>query len=49
MSYNIFNEVRKGVVVHTAASKILAKDTNMQDWLGTVCEEIWPAAVMVFS
>ena len=46
-SYHIFEEIRKEVIVHTAASRILAQDSQMQDWLGSLCEEIWPSAVQV--
>ena len=46
MTLRVFREPRKGVVAHTAASKLLA-DPCMLDWLGNTCEETWPAAVRV--
>ncbi len=47
MSNRIFKEVRKGVVAHTAVSKILAQDTQMQAWTGVCVEEMWPSAAQV--
>ena len=44
MTYRIFCEPRKGVVAHTAASKLLAEDHLMHEWVGMVSEEMWPAA-----
>ena len=44
MTYRIFCEPRKGVVAHTAASKLLAKNPLMHEWIGMVSEEMWPAA-----
>lgn len=41
---HIFREVRKGIIVHTAASKLLAEDSQMQDWVSVNCDEMWPAA-----
>ena len=47
MTFHIFREVRKGVIAHTAASKMLAEDPLMREWIGMVSEEIWPAASKV--
>lgn len=47
MTFHIFREPRKGVVAHTAASKLLADDTLMRQWVGMVSEEIWPATCKV--
>ncbi|KAL2059185.1 hypothetical protein ABVK25_000477 [Lepraria finkii] len=44
MAFRIFCEPRKGVVAHTAASKVLAENTLMREWIGMVSEEMWPAA-----
>ena len=44
---HIFKEVRKGVVAHTAASKLLAEDSQLQDWVAVNCEEMSPAAERV--
>lgn len=46
---HIFKEIRKGVVVHTAASRMLAEDSQMRDWVVVNCEEMWPAAERVES
>ena len=47
MTNRIFSEVREGVVVHTAVSKVLAEDTKMLAWTGVCVEEMWPSAVKV--
>ena len=46
MTFRVFAEPRKGVVVHTAASRVL-RESRMHDWLGATCEETWPAALRV--
>ena len=43
MTFHIFHEPRKGVIAHTAASKLLADDPLMREWIGMV----WPAASKV--
>jgi hypothetical protein len=43
-SNNIFVEPRKGVLAHTAISKLLAEDTLMNEWVGLVCDEMMPSA-----
>ena len=47
MTYHIFCEPRPGVVAHTAASKLLAENAAMREWVGMVSEEMWPAATQV--
>ena len=47
MAFRIFCEPRKGVVAHTAASKVLAENTLMREWIGMVSEEMWPSASRV--
>ena len=47
MTFHIFREPRKGLVAHTAASKLLADDPLMREWIGMVSQEIWPAACKV--
>ena len=47
MTNRIFREIREGVVVHTAVSKILAEDVEMLAWTGACVEDMWPAAVKV--
>ncbi|TVY81049.1 O-methyltransferase gsfB, partial [Lachnellula suecica] len=45
MAHRIFREVRKGVVVHTGASQLLAQNQQLQSWTGVCVEEMWPSAV----
>ncbi|PQE14635.1 O-methyltransferase protein [Rutstroemia sp. NJR-2017a BVV2] len=44
MTNRIFQEVKPGVIAHTAASKILAEDQAMADWVGFCVEDMWPAS-----
>lgn len=44
MTNRIFREVSPGVVAHTAASRVLAEDKAMNDWVGFCVEDMWPAA-----
>jgi len=44
MTNRIFKEVSPGVVAHTAASRVLAEDKMMNDWVGFCVEDMWPAA-----
>ncbi|MCJ1464907.1 hypothetical protein MMC07_003522 [Pseudocyphellaria aurata] len=44
MAHHLFREPTPGVVAHTAASKVLAENPLMHQWLGMVSEELWPAA-----
>ena len=47
MTNHIFDEPRKGVVVHTAGSRLLAEDRELQDYVGMRTEDIFPAAAKV--
>ncbi|KAF2112203.1 S-adenosyl-L-methionine-dependent methyltransferase [Lophiotrema nucula] len=44
IAYYIFFEPRKGVVAHSAVSKLLAQDDMVNEWVGFVCSEVWPSA-----
>ncbi|MCJ1261773.1 hypothetical protein MMC22_001641 [Lobaria immixta] len=44
MTKHIFKEPRKGVVAHTAASRLLAEDKQILDWVATSTNELWQAA-----
>lgn len=41
----IFAEPTKNVIAHTAASRLLAEDPDIQAWTGMTLEEFWPGAV----
>jgi hypothetical protein len=45
----IFVEISPGVIAHTAASRILAEDKNMKDWIGLTTEDIWPASAATLT
>lgn len=49
MTKHIFHEPRKGVVVHTAASRLLAEDAQMLDWVGASSDELWQAAAQTVN
>ena len=44
MTKHIFKEPRKGMVAHTAASKLLADDAQIHDWVGASTDELWQGA-----
>ncbi|KAK4031943.1 O-methyltransferase-domain-containing protein [Parachaetomium inaequale] len=44
MTNGIFREPSPGVIAHTAASRVLAEDEDMQSWIGFNGEDIFPAA-----
>lgn len=47
MTNQIFAEPQPGIVKHTAASKLLAEDPLLWDFVGINCEERFPAAARV--
>lgn len=49
MTFHIFQERKKGIVSHTAASKMLAENSNLRQWIGMVAEEFWPSATRVIG
>lgn len=44
MTKRIFHEPRKGIVRHTAASRLLAEDSQIADWVGASTDELWQSA-----
>jgi len=44
MTKRIFHEPRKGIVAHTAASRLMAEDAQVADWVGANTDELWQAA-----
>lgn len=40
----IFEEPRPGVIRHSAASRLLAEDARIYDYVATVSDEMWPAS-----
>ncbi|KAG5984383.1 Alpha-1,3-mannosyltransferase cmt1 [Claviceps pusilla] len=49
MTNNIFCEPKPGLIAHTAASRLLADDHDLQDWVGFNSEDIFPAAANVLN
>ena len=49
MTKNIFQEPRKGVVAHTAASRLLAEDQQLQDWVYVSTNELWQGAAQTVN
>ena len=47
MTLHIFKESDTGLVSHTAASRVLAEMPIMREWVGMICEEMWPSATRV--
>lgn len=44
ISQRIFREPRPGVIIHSAASRLLAEDPGVHDYVATVSDELWSAA-----
>ena len=49
ISNGIFLEPSPGIIAHTAASRLLAEDEELQAWVGFNCEDIGPAAAHVLD
>ena len=47
MTFYIFHEPSKGVVAHTAASKVLAQVPELGQLVDFMCGEMWPSATRV--
>jgi len=41
----VFKETRKGFIIHTAISQTLVKLPFAFQWMGYVCDELWPSGV----
>lgn len=44
---HMFQEVDGQRLAHSATSRMLAQSPMMMEWIGMVCEEMWPAATKV--
>jgi hypothetical protein len=40
---HVFKEPRKGIIVHTAASKLLLNNPMVEHWILNVAQEFWPS------
>ncbi|RDA91224.1 hypothetical protein CP533_3406, partial [Ophiocordyceps camponoti-saundersi (nom. inval.)] len=49
MTNHIFCETSTGHISHTAASRLLAQDESLQDWVGFNSEEVFPSAAQVLK
>ncbi|GAB0133496.1 Alpha-1,3-mannosyltransferase cmt1 [Epichloe bromicola] len=49
MTNHIFCEPEPGLIAHTAASRLLAEDQALHDWVGFNSEDIFPAAANVLK
>ncbi len=49
MTNRIFKEVEPGLVAHTAASRVLAENVAMDDWVGLCLEDIMPVRTSIFT
>jgi hypothetical protein len=45
----IFCEPRKGVVAHTATSKLLAEDEQLFDWVGATTDDLWQGTAQTIN
>jgi hypothetical protein len=46
MTMRVFQEPQIGMVAYIVVSKVLA-EPQMNDWMSTGCEEMWPAATKI--
>ncbi|KAI8944221.1 S-adenosyl-L-methionine-dependent methyltransferase [Xylaria longipes] len=44
VAQRVFEEPRPGVIVHSAASRLLAEDPGVHDYIATCSDELWQAA-----
>jgi hypothetical protein len=49
MTNHIFREPAAGVIAHTATSRLLATDANLQAWVGFNSEDLFPATAHVLQ
>lgn len=42
ITYHIFHEPTEDSIAHTARSLVLAENDMMSEWIGVVCDEMWP-------
>lgn len=49
MTNHIFCEPEPGLIAHTAASRLLAEDQSLHDWVGFNSEDVFPAAANVLK
>lgn len=47
IAFRIFQEPQPGTIVHSAASKQIAEDGAMADWVGANVDDMWPSAQKV--
>lgn len=44
IAHRVFREPRPGVISHSAASRQIADDPNMADWVSSSVNDMWPSA-----
>lgn len=49
IAYHVFREPAPGLIAHSAASRQIAEDPNMADWVGASVDDMWPSAEKVHS
>ncbi|KAI9713788.1 MAG: hypothetical protein M1820_000518 [Bogoriella megaspora] len=49
MTKRLFCEPQKGIVAHTAASRLLAEDSQLADWVGASTDDLWQAAAQTVN
>ncbi|KAI3318836.1 putative O-methyltransferase [Xylariaceae sp. AK1471] len=47
IAHRIFREPRPGVIAHSAASRQIADDAGIADWVGSSVDDMWPSAEKV--
>ncbi|OTB03947.1 hypothetical protein M426DRAFT_73684 [Hypoxylon sp. CI-4A] len=49
MTNHLFQEVKPGVIAHTAASKLLVEDEELRAWVGFNAEDVYPGSAHVID
>ncbi|KAI8944399.1 putative O-methyltransferase [Xylaria longipes] len=47
IAHRVFQELQPGIIAHSAASKLIADDQAMADWVSSCVNEMWPSAEKV--
>lgn len=49
VTLRLFKEPKRGVVAHTAASRMIAGDQQMAGWVAATSDELWQAATQTVN
>lgn len=44
IAHRVFSEPHPGMIAHSAASRLIADDSRVSDWVGANVHDMWPSA-----